>query len=57
MYPRRRAPAIVGVGVAGIDPERYSLVFHWHRTNLLVTEGTRETLGAILHEQCASTVQ
>jgi hypothetical protein len=40
-----------------IDPERYSMVFHWHRTNLLVTEGTRETLEAILHEQCASTVQ
>jgi hypothetical protein len=40
-----------------IDPERYSLVFHWHRTNLLITEGTRETLEALLHEQCASTVQ
>ena len=31
-----------------IDPERYSLVFHWHRTTLLVGQDTRETLEALL---------
>lgn len=40
-----------------IDPKRYSLVFHWHRTSLLVNEETREALEAIMSEQYASTLQ
>jgi hypothetical protein len=40
-----------------IDAERYSLVFHWHRTTLLVSEDARETLEAILSEQGASILQ
>lgn len=40
-----------------IDPKRYAVVFHWHRTALLVNEGAREALEAIFSEQCASTVQ
>ena len=40
-----------------IDPNRYSLVFHWHRTTLLVNETAREALEAIMSEQCASTLQ
>jgi hypothetical protein len=40
-----------------IDSERYSLVFHWHRTALLVNEDAREALEVILTEQCASTLQ
>jgi hypothetical protein len=39
-----------------IDPNRYSLVFHWHRTALLVNEETRQALEAIMSEQCASVV-
>jgi hypothetical protein len=40
-----------------IDSERYSVVFHWHRTALLVNEDAREALEVILTEQCASTLQ
>lgn len=40
-----------------IDPQRFAMVFHWHRTALLVNEEAREALEAILSEQCASTVQ
>jgi len=40
-----------------IDPNRYSLVFHWHRTTLLVNDTAREALEAIMSEQCASTLQ
>jgi hypothetical protein len=40
-----------------IDPDRYSLIFHWHRTTLMVNEESRQLLEAILTEQCASVVQ
>ena len=40
-----------------IDPNRYSLVFHWHRTTLLANDTAREALEAIMSEQCASTLQ
>jgi hypothetical protein len=39
-----------------IDPRRYSLVFHWHRTALLVNEETEEALQMILSEQVLSTI-
>jgi hypothetical protein len=39
-----------------IDSNRYSLVFHWHRTQLLVNEETRQALEAIFSEQSASLV-
>ncbi len=39
-----------------LDPSRYSLIFHWHRTALLVNEATQEALERILSEQFASTI-
>ena len=40
-----------------IDPDRYSLVFHWHRTALLMNEESRGALEALISEQCGSTIQ
>jgi hypothetical protein len=39
-----------------LDSNRYSLIFHWHRTSLLVNEATQEALERILSEQFASTI-
>jgi hypothetical protein len=39
-----------------IDPSRFSLVFHWHRTELLVNPEMQEALASIMREQYTSMV-
>lgn len=38
------------------DDRRLTFVFHWHRTCLLVTEESRESLEDVLSEQFSSTI-
>lgn len=39
-----------------IDPGQYSVVFHWHRTALLIHEEGQKALESLLSEQSVSTI-
>jgi hypothetical protein len=40
-----------------LDPERYSMEFHWHRTTLLVNEQARQAMQTFMSEGGARVLQ